>query len=170
MASFRFYVPDEQDYAVLSMSGDASKDAKLEILRAGAEVLVQRLREFLDANTNDPNAAVRGTLARSIQIVNRNDRVFVEPKGKHHGKKAARTRAEGYHRAKTGQGRGRSGAGKHHGMSSGVSAADVGYYLEYGTPRMSALHWMETVVEQSADEIEAAMQTAFDNYLESRGF
>lgn len=147
-----------------------SVEDKLKICLAGAEVLLRRLREFLRANTNDPNADVRGRLAESLTVQpnETTGSVFISPQGKHHGRSARRTRAEGYHRAKTGQGKaGRQG---HHGMTAGVSARDVGYYLEYGTPRMAPLHWMETVCEQADDEVQAAMEKAWDDYLTSKGF
>lgn len=145
---------------------------KLAICRAGADVLIRRLREFLTANTHDPNAAVRGRLAESLTAREypATGSIIVSPRGTHHGRRARRTRAEGYRRAKTGQGRGRTNKSSHHGMSSATSAMDVGYYLEYGTPRMAPLHWMETVAEQFADEVQAAMEAAWDAYLTQRGF
>lgn len=145
---------------------------RLLICRRGAEVLIQRLREFLAANTFDKNARIRGRLAESLTAREFASigSVIVSPEGKHHGSYAKRKRSEGYRRAKTGLGRGRSNKSLHHGMTGGVSAQDVGYYLEYGTPRMAPLHWMETVCEQSGDEVQAAMEQAFDEYLASKGF
>lgn len=144
---------------------------KLNILRPGAELLLQRLRDFLEANTNDPNAEIRGRLAKSLIALEFlvDGSIVVTPRGVHHGKKARRRRSEGYRRAKTGQGRGRSNKSPHHGMTGGTAAVDVGYYLEYGTPRMAALHWMETVNEQSDEEVQAALEKAWDAYLTSLG-
>ena len=170
MASFRVNLSDTDVYAGVKLfDGETGRLDKLKICQAGAAVLIDRLRDWLDANTHDLNEAVRGALAKSLKAKEVYDTVFVQPSGKHHGRKARRTRAEGYHRAKTGQGRGRSNPSAHHGMSSGASASDVGYYLEYGTARMDARHWMETVVEESADEVTAAMAAAFDEYLKSKG-
>lgn len=170
MASFRVNMPDTDVYAGVTLfDGETGLQDKLKICQAGAAVLIERLRDWLDQNTHDLNESVRGTLAKSLKAKDGFDTVFVQPTGKHHGRKARRTRAEGYRRAKTGQGRGRSNPSAHHGMSSGVSARDVGYYLEYGTARADARHWMETVVEESADEVTAAMAAAFDEYLKSKG-
>lgn len=146
-----------------------SDERKLAICRAGAGVLLRRLREFLTANTHDPNPAVRGRLAESLRIRDLGSFCIVEPSGKHHGSYAKRTRAAGYRRAKTGQGKGRTNKSSHHGLSSGVSAMDVGYYLEFGTPRMPPLHWMETVVEASEEDVIAAMQNEFNLQLDEMG-
>lgn len=175
MANFRV-----KYYSKTGVAGDVSFDViekgmqpedKLAVLRPGAELLLQRLRDFLEANTNDPNAEIRGRLAESLKAVE-NDvtgSIIVTPRGVHHGKKARRKRSEGYRRAKTGQGRGRSSKSPHHGMTGGTAAVDVGYYLEYGTPRMAALHWMETVNEQSAEDVQASLEKAWDEYLTSLG-
>lgn len=141
------------------------------ILRPAANQLLYRYREFLEANTNDPNAELRGKLAESLQLTEyafaHDGYISISPQGIHHGKKARRKRSEGYRRAKTGQGRGRKST--HHGYTSATSARDVGYYLEYGTPRMAALHWMETVNEQADDEIQPMIEEAWDQYLTSLG-
>lgn len=175
MANFRV-----RYYTDSGISGDVSfsvlekglqPEDKLAILRPGATLLLQRLREFLEANTNDPNSKIRGRLAESLAAVE-NDvvgSIIVTPRGIHHGKSAKRKRSEGYRRAKTGQGKGRINKSSHHGMAGGVSTTDVGYYLEYGTPRMAPLHWMETVNEQSGDEVQAALEAAWDEYLKSLG-
>lgn len=156
-------------YFTLSASGsDSSNEVKLKVCRAGAEVLITRLREHLEATTNDPNRKIKGTLARSLTATDGFSGVIVSPKGKHHGSGSGRkTRAAGYHRAKTGQGT--SHLRKHHGMTKAVSATDVGYYLEYGTPRMSAEHWMETTLEKAEDEIVEAMEAEWNAYLDSQG-
>lgn len=175
MANFRVRYYTKNGYA-----GDVSfaviekgmlPEDKLKILRPGAELLLQRLRDFLAANTNDPNAEIRGRLAESLKAVENSTigSIIVTPRGVHHGKKARRKRSEGYRRARTGQGRGRSSKSAHHGMTGGTSAVDVGYYLEYGTPRMAALHWMETVNEQSDADIQAELEAAWDQYLKSLG-
>lgn len=178
MAKFRVYCETtrsdeetkwETHTSIKTEADGLSDERKLAICRAGAEVLLRRLREYLEANTHDPNRAVRGRLAESLGILNLGSFCHVEPLGKHHGSYAKRTRAEGYRRAKTGQGKGRSNKSAHHGLSSGISAMDVGYYLEYGTPRMAATHWMENTVEASEEEVLAAMQDEFNRQLDEMG-
>ena len=145
-----------------ALSGSAafvSNEDIQKICMAGAEILIQKLREFLGAHTKGT-----GLLAQSITATPIWTFVMVGPKGKHHG---SYTSTKGTHRSKTGQGR--SHKRRHHGLTNGVSAMDVGYYLEYGTPRMNALHWMQTVVEESGDEVQAAMEKAWDEFLTSKG-
>lgn len=180
MADFKvkWYGADGQAQGYVSfdvLERGMSAEDRLKICMAGARVLLDRLRAWLGINTNDRNKAVRGALARSLQADAGHDgAVIVGPKGKHHGgASAVRTRAAGYHRAKTGTGDFSYGRDrrKRHGLSSGATTAqEVGYYLEYGTPRMEATHWMETVCEQSNDEVLAAMQVAWDDYLKTKGF
>ncbi len=176
MAKFKVYfntaVEDEkrEPYTVLKAAADGlSDERKLAICHAGAEVLLRRLREHLEANTHDPNRAVRGRLAESLGSRDLGSFCHVEPSGKHHGSYAKRTRAEGYRRAKTGQGKGRTNKRAHHGLNGGISAMDVGYYLEYGTPRMAATHWMENTVEASEEEVLAAMQDECNRQLDEMG-
>ena len=169
MAKFNFYVPDEATYTTFVASGGITREDTLTVCMAGAKVLLERLREWLAANTHDA-ADWAGALAASLVAEPVYSSVFVQPKGKHHGKSTRdkMNRASGYRRAKTGQGRGRAKK-EHHGMTAGVSASDVGYYLEYGTPRMDARHWMEQTVEAADDEIQAAMEAAWDELLKSKG-
>ena len=159
---------NQNDYFTLRMTGQESNQIKLKVCSAGGKVLLERLREHLQRTTNDPNTAVRGTLAKSLVITEGRSSVFVGPKGKHHGTGVGRkTKAAGYHRPKTGMGV--SHKRKHHGMTNAVSSQDVGYYLEYGTPRMSAEHWMETTIENCEDEVLDAMQNAWNEYVDSEG-
>jgi len=93
------------NYITLDVTGSGEKSIKTKVCVAGAEVLVERLRKHLAATTNDPNKAVKGTLAKSLRIREVSDFAIVEPHGKHHGKGSGpKTRAAGYRRAKTGQG------------------------------------------------------------------
>lgn len=152
------------DYFDLEMDGEAANEVKLRVCKAGAVVLIEKLRAHLKSTTEDRNENVRGTLANSLSIREGRDSVFVAPKGKHHGKNSEKLE----HRPKTGEGK--SHKRNHHGMSgTAVSAQDVGYYLEYGTPRMSAEHWMETTLEKSEEEIVAAMEAEWNAYLDSKG-
>ena len=143
---------------------------KIRICRAGAAVLLQKLRDWLTANTSDPNADVRGRLAASLKGKEYPEAGFiiVGPSGKHHGRKSTpRTRAAGYHRPKSGQGK--SSKRSHHGMSGAVSAQDVGYYLEYGAPRTEATHWMEETVENCESDVQDAMEKETTAVLQEKG-
>lgn len=168
MARFRCSMPDNSGYTFLQTALTGDKETKLRICMAGARVLVQRLREFLEANTSDPNAEIRGRLAESITAESIRDTVFVGPKGIHHGKSSRRKKGSGYHRPKTGQGKSGKRQG-HHGMAAGTSAQDVGFMLEFGTERMDGIHWMETTVDTAADEVIQAMAQEWDALLSELG-
>lgn len=133
------------------------------VTNAGAVVLERHMIEYLTTHHKRT-----GKLAESIDIDLKNGSAFVGPKGKHHGTYAANKRSEGYHRPKTGQGKSDKRTG-HHGMAHGISAVDVGYYLEYGSPRMAATHWMEYAVEEAEEEVLAAMQAEWDKHLTEIG-
>ena len=142
----------------------AAANIRKAVCVAGGEVLQQALRDHLERTTHDPNAAVRGTLARSITVRALFDGAIVSPSGKHHGAGTGpKTRAAGYHRAKRGQGT----SHLRNGMSNATSAMDVGFYLEYGTPRMRGEHWMELTVEQNEAAVQDAMEREWNKYVDS---
>lgn len=164
MANFKVKYYSTGSISFDALEKDMQPENKLAILRPAAALLLQRLREFLAANTCDPNKAVRGRLAESLTAaeISAVGSIIVTPRGVHHA-----SRGRGNPRAKAG--RRLKGSKTHHGMTGATTAAEVGYYLEYGTSRMAALHWMETVNEQSAEEIQAALEKAWDEYLTSLG-
>lgn len=47
---------------------------------------------------------------------------------------------------------------------------DVGYYLEFGTPRMAARHWMENANKEAEPDFDAAMAAAWNEHLNKIGF
>ncbi|MBQ9685054.1 MAG: hypothetical protein IJV41_00710 [Oscillospiraceae bacterium] len=171
MAKFSYHMPvshgPDDDFPQMYTVFETDSKDKIAITMAGAKVLQARLVEFLKPHKRT------GALAASITCDPRESSgsVFVGPTGKHHGESTRPRMKEeyGYHRAKTGQGIGRTKKDRHHGLTAGISAVDVGYYLEVGTPRHPALHWMETTLEISGDEIQSAMETAWDEYLKSKG-
>lgn len=50
-------------------------------------------------------------------------------------------------------------------MKKGVSAQEVGFFLEFGTPRIKATHWMEKANEIAEEKIFAAQEAIYDKYL-----
>lgn len=47
---------------------------------------------------------------------------------------------------------------------------DVGYYLEFGTPRMAARHWMENANKEAEPDFDAAIAAAWNEHLNKIGF
>lgn len=162
MARFVF---DEYDFEAISVNlnefaniGEDMRGWLIEkIVTAGAEVL----KECYQTHLNKYHL-ITGKLAESIKIeyLKNLSVALVGPRGIHHGRK---TSTKGTHRSKTGQGK--SYYRKHHGMAKGVTAQEVGYFLEYGTPRIKATHWMETANEEAKERVFAAEDAIFDEYL-----
>lgn len=153
MATFAFdgLEPLEMD---MERFANMSDDELADIVDAGAAVFVDAQQEYLHQH----HGGGTGALAESIEARPASRGVaIIGPRGKHHGKS---TSTKGTHRSRTGSGA--SHRRKHHGMAHGSSNADVGYYLEYGTPRMPAAHWMETANEAAAEEAHAAMEKEWD--------
>ena len=162
MASFVFYGTDELEISFAELAQLTDED-KEKIIMPGAEVIRKHQFEIFESEHNSK------ILAPSIvaeYLPGFEDGVaLIEPKGIHHGKKTVH--GSNYHRPKTGQGR--SHKRKRHGLTAGTTNQEVGYYLEYGTPRMPASHWMERANEKATDETNAAMEKAWDELLTSKG-
>ena len=54
------------------------------------------------------------------------------------------------------------------GKYSGTNA-EVGYILEFGSPRIQAAHWMERTNDEAEDEVIAAEQAAWDDIVTKKG-
>lgn len=162
MASFVFYGTDELEISFRELA-ELPESEKEKIVMAGAEVIKKHQVDFLESHHDSK------VLAPSIQAKYlsgyKEGVAVIEPTGIHHGGKT--THGEEYHRPKTGQGR--SHERKHHGLTAGTTNQDVGYYLEYGTPRMPAFHWQERANEEAEEETTKAMENAWDEYLSSKG-
>ena len=135
-------------------------DTKWSILEAGANV-------FLEIYTKRLRAQhwITGTLARALRIDRMQDgevaRIWPIGKYKKQGRRTLRERHAGS---------GASKRSKHHGSAGGSTTMDVAYYLEYGTPRMAATHWMEYANEEAEEPSREAMQEAWNKHLEDCGF
>jgi len=140
----------------LSELATLSDEDTLRILERGGEVYKAAHQRYLNAYHH-----ITGQLEASLTIVQKSSGdlpvVRIEPRGKRRGAYRGK-------RMKKENGRRRS-SGHYEG-----SNREVAYYLEYGTPRMPAAHWMETANETAADDAQAAMEAAWDEYVKSRGF
>lgn len=156
MSSFRVYGLDNlsADIEQLAQIDDASRWS---ILERGGEVLRSAHQRFLDLYHKRT-----GQLEASLKISQKkasDDLVaVVAPRGKRKGAFTGRRMKKD-----------KSGRRRSSGHYEGTNA-EVAYYLEYGTPRMAATHWMETANEEAAPEVQTAMEQAFDEYLASKGF
>lgn len=157
-----------------SISGDdtyfsgISSDDMLEIIRPAAELL----KAHYKATINRLFTRRTGSLADSIDaedfghdrahMDDRHAAIFVGPTGKHKGgKRGARSRAGSSTRKYA----------KHNrtARASTLTNAELGYLLEFGTPRISATHWMENANEEIEETIQQSIEEEYDKYLKSKG-
>jgi hypothetical protein len=125
---------------------------KMSILMPAAQLLLTRQKEKIQSLFNQ----VTGALADSLTVEEKSDdngayaRIYL--KGKHPN-------------SSTGK---RKGVRRSNGNYSGTNA-EIGYILEYGSPRIAATHWMETANEEAADEVIAVEQNAWNDLITKKG-
>lgn len=152
MASFKF---DGIDYisASLEQLSNISDAEKMSIIRPAAEFLRTKYKEAIESRF----VRRSGDLADSFAIDERSDDsgayAHVFPKGKHRG-------------SSTGKRKRRNG--RSNGRYSG-SNAEIGYILNYGSPRIAATHWLENTNDDAADEIVAIEQKKWDELITQKG-
>lgn len=150
MASFRVNGVEGLDLTY-ERKAQLSDDDLLRIIRAGAEVMRERLREKVLAVFTQHS----GDLADSFKLFERkesgNPFILVIPAGKH------RPNGRGIRDRKSDPKR------------KGKTNAEVAFVLEYGSPRHNATHFMEECVEASTPEVIAAMEAEFSKLMDERG-
>ena len=151
MAKFSFNGMDEISASFEQLSRLTDED-KMSVIMPAAKLLLQRQREKIESLFTQRT----GDLANSLTIEEKNgdDGVFayIFPKGKHRG-------------SSTGK---RKGKRRSNGKYSGTNA-EVAYILEYGSPRISATHWLENANEEAEDEVISAQQAAWDELITKKG-
>lgn len=153
MAKFSVNGMDEIS-ASFEQLADLSGRDKLGVIMAGAQVLLRRQKEKIEALF----AQRTGDLANSLTIEEKSDDegafAYIYPKGKHRGSSTGKRKRKN---------------GRSNGKYSGTNA-EVAYILEYGSPRISpGFHWMETANEEAEDESLSAMQAAWNDVLDTKG-
>jgi HK97 gp10 family phage protein len=152
MAKFSFNGLDEISASFEQLANLSDQD-RLGIIMAGANVLVTRQKEKIVQMFRQRT----GKLADSIKIKVKDDGdgsyAYISPEGKHPG---------------SGTGRRKRRNGRSNGKYSG-SNAEVAYILNYGSPRISATHWLENANEEAEDEVMENMQAAWDDVLDTKG-
>lgn len=151
MAKFSFNGMDELSASFEDMN-QLSDEERMSVIMPGAEVVAEhqrgKIRSLFKQRT--------GALADSITIRQKSDddgayaNIFL--KGKHPGSSTDKRRGK------------RRSNGKYSGTN-----AEVGYILEYGSPRIAATHWMENANEDAAAEVASAQQEAWNALMEKKG-
>ena len=152
MAQFSFDGVDGLAAGFEKMANLSDQD-RMDIIMTAAKLLAERQKQkILDLFTQ-----WSGALANSITIEEKSDEdgvyAHIYLKGKHPG---------------SGTGKRKRKNGRSNGKYSGTNA-EIGYILEYGSPRIAARHWMENANEEAEAEIVEAMQAAFNDILQTKG-
>lgn len=151
MAKFSFNGMDELSASFEDMV-QLTDEERMSVIMPGAQVLVERQRGKIQSVFKQRT----GALADSITIREKTDdygayaNIFL--KGKHPGSSTGKRRGK------------RRSNGKYSGTN-----AEVGYILEYGSPRIAATHWMENANEEAATEVVNAQQEAWDELIRKKG-
>ena len=151
MAKFTCNGMDEISACFEQLANITDED-KMAVIMPAARLLLTRQKEKIQSLFNQ----VTGALADSLTIQEKSDdsgayaQIYL--KGKHPG-------------SSTGK---RKGKRRSNGKYSGTNA-EVGYILEYGSPRIAATHWMENANEEAADEVVAAEQAAWNDLITEKG-
>ena len=151
MAKFSFNGMDELSASIEDMI-QLSDEERMSVIMPGAEVVAEHQRGKIRSLFKQRS----GALADSITIRQKSDddgayaNIFL--KGKHPGSSTGKRRGK------------RRSNGKYSGTN-----AEVGYILEYGSPRIAATHWMENANEDAAAEVASAQQEAWNALMEKKG-
>ena len=151
MAKFSFNGMDEISASFEDMA-QLTDEERMSVIMPGAQVLVERQRGKIQSVFKQRT----GALADSITIREKSDdygayaNIFL--KGKHPGSSTGKRRGK------------RRSNGKYSGTN-----AEVGYILEYGSPRIAATHWMENANEEAAAEVASAQQEAWNELMQKKG-
>lgn len=171
MAKFSctFSEPSGGGFSGNSTTSEMTSEDILSILRPAAEALKEyykkTLRRIFKQHSGilaeSPDFIAEVGLDRSYMDLNEAV-ITVGLRGKHPGsKRAARSRA-GSPTKKYAKHNRKSG-------KTSISNAELGYLLEYGTPRIQATHWMENANEEIAEEIQDIIEEGYAKLLEKRG-
>ena len=123
MAGFSFNGIDSisASFAELAEMDDETRE---KLLRAGGEAIERHQKEYLQQHHSRT-----GELAGAITLEVHPKSALVVPRGK---QKRVKHRVKSQSHKESGGAR----RSKHHGKTGASSMMDVGYYLEFGTPRM----------------------------------
>lgn len=156
MAKFSFDGIDSISFLSDEFMGLTDED-KLSVIMPAAEFLKDRHQEKIRQVFKQRS----GDLAKSIRVSVKTDDsgsfAHIAPSGKHRSSSTGKR----FKKDKDGK---RRASGKYSG-----SNAEVAYILEYGSPRISPRHWMETANEEAENQIVAIQQEKWNELMEKKG-
>ena len=143
--------------------GKLTPDDLLSVLRPAAEALAEHYKSTIERLFRQ----ITGSLAESIRAKESTFStgevsIIVGLTGKHKGgHKAARSRAGSPTR--------RYAKHNRDAKATAITNAELAYLLEFGTPRITATHWMENANEEIEDTIQKIIEDEYDKLLKSKG-
>lgn len=152
MASFKVYTS-----ASLAQLSEMSEAERWQILEPAAELAREAYSEAVEAAFIQHS----GDLAASPAVEKKKDK----------GGAVARIGLKGKHsKSSTGvrMKKDRNGKRRRSGRYSGTNA-EVGYFLNYGTPRIAATHWFDNTSDKIEPEVQAKIEEGWNAYLDSKG-
>lgn len=152
MAKFTFNGMDEISASFEQLANITDED-KMSVIMPAARFLLERQRDKLLSLFTQRT----GDLANSLTIQERNDDTgafaYIFLKGKHRGSSNGKRKRKD---------------GRSNGKYSGTNM-EVGYVLEYGSPRIAATHWMENANEEAEVEVAEIQQEAWNDLITKKG-
>lgn len=155
MASFKF---DGIDTISFESAAQMSDEDKLAVIMPAAELLKARHSEAIQQTFSQRTGVLAGSIDISVRTGESGSSAFVAPTGKHPGS------STGKRMKKIKGSKKRRASGRYSGTNM-----EIAYILEYGSPRITATHWMENANEKAEPEVNDAMQNAFDDVLKKKG-
>lgn len=152
MAKFSFNGVDELSAKFEDLCNLTDQD-RMSVIMPAARLLVERQKQKLEQLFTRRSGALAESL--TIREKNRDEGVYAEIylKGKHPASTTGKRKRKD---------------GRSNGKYSGTNA-EVGYILEYGSPRIAPRHWMENANEEAEEDVVEVMQDAWNKLLESKG-
>lgn len=152
MAKFSINGMDEISASFEQLANISDED-KLSVIMPAAQLLLQRQKDMILSLFTQRT----GDLANSLTVEERSDDdgvfAYIFLKGKHRG---------------SGTGKRRRKNGRSNGRYSG-SNEEIGYILNYGSPRIAATHWMDNANDEAEADVIAAQQAAWDDLVTKKG-
>jgi hypothetical protein len=151
MAKFSFNGMDEISASFEQLANITDED-KMSVIMPAARLLAERQKEKIVQLFQQRT----GDLKDSIRIREKKDDdgpyAYIAPEGKHRGSSTGKRRGK------------RRSNGKYSGTNE-----EVGYILNYGSPRIAATHWLENANEEAEAEVIEAQQNAWNELVTKKG-
>lgn len=152
MAKFSFNGMDEISASFEQLANLTDED-KMSVIMAGAKVLLQRQREKIESLFVQRTVDLANSLTIEEKSGENGPYAWIFSKGKHRGSSTGKRKRKD---------------GRSNGKYSGTNM-EVAYIQNYGSPRVTATHWLEIANEEAEEEVVAAQQEAWNDLVTKKG-